>query len=97
MLARHEEIMRQKKLPGVGKTVRSKKYGTLWRVMEKREIWQNIEDDPQTRAPRMLPAIYLAYWKVQKGVLPGIGKMLGYAYTLHDNTFESHWEVVEED
>ena len=97
MLARHEEIMRQKKLPRVGKTVRSKKYGTLWRVMEKREIWQNIEDDPQSRQPRMLPAIYLAYWKVQKGVLPGIGKMLGYAYTLHDNTFESHWEVVEED
>jgi hypothetical protein len=62
--------------------------------MEKREIWQNIEDDPQIR---MLPAIYLAYWKVQKGVLPGIGKMFGYAYTLHDNTFEANWEVVEED
>jgi hypothetical protein len=68
MQVTHEEVFRQKKLPGVGQIVRSKKYGTLWRVMEKREIWQNIEDDPQTR---MLPAIYLAYWKVQKGVLPG--------------------------
>jgi len=92
MQVTHEEVFRQKKLPGVGQIVRSKKYGTLWRVMEKREIWQNIEDDPQTR---MLPAIYLAYWKVQKGVLPGIGKMFGYAYTLHDNTFEVNWEIVE--
>jgi len=97
MLARHEVVMRQKKLPEVGQTVRSKKYGTIWRVMEKREIWQNIEDDPQSAEPRMIPAIYLAYWKVQKGVLPGIGKMFGYAYTLHDNTFETNWEIVEED
>jgi len=94
MQVTHEEVFRQKKLPKVGQTVRSKKYGTVWRVMEKREIWQNIEGDPQAR---MLPAIYLAYWKVQKGVLPGIGKMFGYAYTLHDNTFEANWEVVEED
>jgi len=92
MQVTHEEVFRQKKLANVGQTVRSKKYGTLWRVMEKREIWQNIEGDPQTL---MLPAIYLAYWKVQTGVLPGIGKMFGYAYTLHDNTFEANWEIVE--
>ena len=92
MQVTHEEVFRQKKLPNVGQTVRSKKYGTLWRVMEKREIWQNIEGDPQTR---MLPAIYLAYWKVQTRVLPGIGKMFGYAYTLHDNTFEANWKIVE--
>ena len=94
MQVTHEKVFRQKKLPNVGQTVRSKKYGTLWRVMEKREIWQNIEGDPQTR---MLPAIYLAYWKVQTGVLPGIGKMFGYVYTLHDNTFEANWEIVKED
>ena len=93
MQVTHEEVFRQKKLANVGQTVRSKKYGTLWRVMEKREIWQNIEGDPQTS---MVPAIYLAYWKVQKDVLPGVGKMFGYAYTLHDNTFESNWDVVED-
>ncbi|UCF03060.1 MAG: hypothetical protein JSV14_05275 [Deltaproteobacteria bacterium] len=94
MQVTHEEVFSQKKLPNVGQTVQSKKYGTLWRVMEKREIWQNIEGDPQTR---MLPAIYLAYWKVQKGVLPGIGKMFGYAYTLQSNTFEANWEIIEGD
>jgi hypothetical protein len=93
MQVTHEEVFKQKRLPGVGQIVRSRKYGTLWRIMEKREIWQNIEGDCRTN---MVPDIYLAYWKVQKGMLPGIGKMFGYAYTRHDNTFEANWEIVEE-
>lgn len=92
----HEEILSQKSLPGVGQIVRSKKYGTLWRVMEKREIWQNSVGDPESGFSRLLPAIYLAYWRVEKGVLPGLGKMLGYSYTLHDNTFSANWEIVED-
>lgn len=39
MLETHEQVMREKKLPRVGQMVRSKKYGTLWRVLEKREVW----------------------------------------------------------
>jgi hypothetical protein len=92
----HDEVFGQKKLPGVGQIVRNKKYGTLWRVMEKREIWQNAVGEPQSGFPRLLPAIYLAYWRVEKGVLPGLGKMLGYSYTLHDNTFIANWEIVAE-
>lgn len=95
MVQGHENVMRQKKLPRVGQTVRSKQYGTLWRVLEKREVWQTIEDDTETGTPRMLPAIYLSFWRVREGVMPGIGKMLGYAYTLHDTTFESNWEIVD--
>ena len=91
-----EEIMRKKGLPRVGQTVRSKKYGTLWRIMEKRESWQTIEDDPDTKEPRLIPAIYLAFWRVQDGVPPGVGKMMGYLYTIYDNTFEANWEVVKE-
>ncbi len=95
MLETHEQVMREKKLPRVGQMVRSKKYGTLRRVLEKREVWQNTEDDPETEEPRMVPPIYLSYWRVRKGVMPGIGKMLGYAYTLHDNTFGANWEILE--
>jgi len=92
----HDEVFRQISLPGVGQIVRSKKYGTLWRVMEKREIWQNAAGDSKTEFSHLLPAIYLAYWRIEKGVLPGVGKMLGYSYSLHDNTFLSNWEIVEE-
>jgi hypothetical protein len=92
----HDEVFRQKELPHVGQTVRSKKYGTIWRVMEKREIWQHTAHGPFSEKSGLVPAIYLAYWKAQNGVLPGIGKMFGYAYTLHDTTFETNWEIVEE-
>jgi len=36
----------------------------------------------------------LCYWRVQEGKPPGVGKMLGYAYSLHDNTFETNWEMA---
>jgi hypothetical protein len=92
----HDEVIRQKRLPDVGQIVRSKKYGTLWRVMEKREIWQNMEGGSKSEFHSLLPAIYLAYWRIEKGVLPGLGKMLGYSYALNDNTFAANWEVLEE-
>ena len=69
-----EKIMREKKLPSVGQTVRSKKHRTLWRVMEKKEVWQNIDPDPKSGETRMVPAIYLSYWKVQEGAMPGVGR-----------------------
>jgi hypothetical protein len=90
----YDEIIRKKGLPEVGRTVRSKKYKTLWRVLEKKEVWQYIDPDPKTGEPRMIPAIYLSYWKVQEGAQPGVGKMMGYLYTLYDNTFELNWDKL---
>ncbi|MBF0506914.1 MAG: hypothetical protein HQL09_08755 [Nitrospirae bacterium] len=91
----HEAVEQRKKLPRVGQTVKNKKYGTLWRIMEKREVWQNVqEDDPKTHQPRTLPGIYLSFWRVQEGVLPGVGRLMGYIYTEYDNTFESNWEII---
>jgi hypothetical protein len=92
----HDDVIKQKHLPRVGQTVRSKKYATLWRVIEKKEVWQNTSDDPETGEPRLMPAIYLTYWQIREGVQQGIGKMLGYAYTLHDTTFEANWEIVKD-
>jgi hypothetical protein len=96
MYETHDDVIRKKKLPRVGQTVRSKKYGTLWRVIEKKEVWHNTADDPETGEPRLMPAIYLTYRQIRKAEQQGIGKMLGYAYTLHDNTFEANWEIIKE-
>ena len=90
----YDDIIKKKGLPNVGQTVKNKKYGTLWRVMEKREDWENIDPDPKTGEPRMIPAISLSYWKIQEGQRPGVGKMMGFTYTLYDNTFEANWEIV---
>jgi len=91
-MTEYERIIQEKGLPNVGEIVRSKRFRTLWRVMEKKEVWQNIEPDPKTGEPRMVPAIYLLFWKVQEGEMPGVGKMMGYLYTLYDNTFELNWK-----
>jgi hypothetical protein len=90
----YAEIIRQKGLPHVGQTVRSKKYGTLWRTMKKREVWRTIEPDPQTGETRIIPAVYLMYWKVQEGKAPGVGSLMGFEYTLFDNTFSINWDIV---
>ena len=90
----HEEILQQKKLPQVGQTVRNKAHGTLWKVIEKRQIYAHSTGDPVMGDFRLVPAIYLIYWEIEQGKVQGIGKMLGYAYSLHDNTFESNWEIV---
>jgi hypothetical protein len=90
----YETIIKQKGLPEVGQVVRSKKYRTLWRVLEKKEVWYNIDPDPKTDEPRMVPAIYLSFWRIKEGMRPGVGKMMGYEYTLYDNTFEANWEIV---
>jgi hypothetical protein len=87
------EIIREKGLPRVGQTVRSKKYGTLWRVIEKKELWQTLVD-PGTKDLSEIPAIFLSYWRAQEGVPPGVGKMMAFTYTLYDNTFALHWEIV---
>jgi hypothetical protein len=47
----YEEIMRRKGLPNVGQLVRSKKYNTIWRIMEKRETWRSLGEDPVTKSP----------------------------------------------
>jgi solute carrier family 9B (sodium/hydrogen exchanger), member 1/2 len=92
----YEKIIKEKGLPSVGQTVRSKKYGTLWRVMEKKEIWRNIDPDPKSGESRMVPGIYLLYWKIEEGVSPGVGKMMGFEYTLYDNTFALNWDIVKD-
>lgn len=90
----YEAIMRRKGLPNVGQLVRSKKYNTIWRVMEKREMWQSEGEDPVTKEPRWTYAIYLNFWMVQRNMEPGLGKTMGFLYSLDDNTFQENWEIV---
>jgi hypothetical protein len=38
VMQEYDDIIRKKGLPNVGQLVQSKKYNTIWRVMEKREV-----------------------------------------------------------
>jgi hypothetical protein len=81
-------------LPSVNQCVRSKKHNTIWRVIGQKELWLIAADDPKGIDCRSTPAVYLYYLRV-KGGSPGIFKMLGFTYTLQENTFEANWEVID--
>jgi hypothetical protein len=44
----------------------------------------------------MVPGTCLLYWKVEDGVSPGVGKLMGFEYTLYDNTFGLNWDIVKD-
>jgi hypothetical protein len=90
----HDDIIREKRLPSVNQCVRSKKHHTIWRVIGKKKVWLKTPDDPKGAECRSTPAVYLYYLRVQGGS-PGIFKMLGFTYTLQENTFEANWEVID--
>jgi hypothetical protein len=94
MHATHDDIIREKKLPSVNQCVRSKKHNTIWRVIGKKKVWLKTSDDPKGIKCRSTPAVYLYYLRV-KGGKPGIFKILGFAYTVQENTFEANWEVID--
>lgn len=88
------EILREKGIPPVGETVRCRQTGALWRIMD-REVWQRAEEDPLTRELQIVPCFYVSFWRIEDGVPPGVGQMLGQLYTLNDgDNFACHWEVL---
>ncbi len=91
-LARWEKLFRHYGYPKTGEVVRCRKTGDLWRVME-REVWQRIEADPLTGESLIVPCCYFSFWRLQDGLPPRVGEMLGYLCRGRDD-FAADWEVV---
>ena len=87
-------------LPHVGQQVRSKDFGTIWKIIEEKEVWlESILDDVAIGQDKTLqPAIHLRYWKEDPGAGPGAGpgkgKFMVYRYSRQDPSFNRHWEVL---
>ncbi|MBZ4660715.1 MAG: sodium:proton antiporter [Desulfacinum sp.] len=80
-------------LPRVGERVRSKRHGTVWKIIEERETW--IPAPGVTSTPNgSIPAILIRYWKEGSGTGPGTGKTMTYRYSQLDPSFHDHWEVL---
>ncbi|MBD3319856.1 MAG: hypothetical protein GF350_02040 [Chitinivibrionales bacterium] len=92
-----EIIRKEKGIPRKGEYVKSKRFGTQWKVIVEKEGYVNVDDNPVTRDPRMVPAITLTYWKEEPGVKEGEGKTMTFDYTRYDTTFELHWDSVNKD
>ncbi len=93
---RFKELREKLALPHVGERVRSKVSGSVWKVIEQKEVWLKnpAESDGSGGASRLLPAIYLRYWRESKTTEAGRGKTLSYHYTQKDASFQDHWEIL---
>jgi len=90
---RFKELRERLLLPHVGERVRSKFSGTIWKVIEQKEVWLEEGEKPSS-SQSLLPAIYIRYWKESENKGAGKGKTLSYHYTQKDPSFDDHWEVL---
>ncbi len=81
-----KELREALNLPRVGERVRSKRYNTIWKVIEEKEVW--------LQSPNPVPAIYIRYWKEDSASGPGTGKTLSHNYGPSDTSFQNHWEIL---
>jgi len=93
---RFKELRGKMDLPRVGERVRSKRYGSVWKVIEEKETWLQEPAGPQGEksSPDLVPAVYLRYWKEDSSQGPGSGKTMSYRYSRIDPSFQAHWEIL---
>jgi len=93
-----KELRASMGLPHVGERVRSKRFDTVWKVIEEKETWIELPEQKAERDgkqdPEIIPAVYLRYWKQDTSSGPGTGKTLSYRYSRMDPHFDRHWEIL---
>ncbi len=94
---RFKDLRNKLNLPHVGERVRSKQNGTVWKIIEEREVW--VEDEKVEGDTISLnggqPAIELRFWKeTENNGQMNRGKTLIYRYSLKDPSFHEYWEVL---
>ena len=93
---RFRQVREKLSLPRVGERVRSKRFGTVWKIIEEKEVWLNNLDEPETGAHLSdpTPAIHLRFWKEAGSRAPGKGKTQSHRYGRMDPSFHDHWEIL---
>jgi solute carrier family 9B (sodium/hydrogen exchanger), member 1/2 len=75
-------------LPRVGERVRSKHFGTVWKIVEEKEVWMEGPDK------HLIPGIFVKYWREDTGSGPNSGKTMSYRYSHNDPPFDNYWEIL---
>lgn len=93
---RFKELREKLELPHVGERVRSKVSGSIWKVIEQKEVWvkESSNGGSSDDASRMIPAIYIRYWGEEISNNSGKDKTLSYYYTQEDASFRENWEIL---
>jgi solute carrier family 9B (sodium/hydrogen exchanger), member 1/2 len=93
---RFRDLREKLALPRVGERVASKRFGTVWKVIEEKEIWlpnQSTQVKEESTA-FLIPAIQIRYWREDTSTGPGTGKTMSYQYSQEDPSFIDHWEIL---
>ncbi|UCG14235.1 MAG: cation:proton antiporter [Deltaproteobacteria bacterium] len=90
---RFKALREKLQLPRVGERIRSKKYGTVWKIIEEKEIWLDLEETKAQEA-QPTPAIYMRFWRPDTAAGPGTGKTMEYRYSFLDVSFHANWEIL---
>ncbi|NOX34830.1 MAG: sodium:proton antiporter [Deltaproteobacteria bacterium] len=83
-------------LPHVGERVRNKKYGTVWKIIEEKELWM---DEPEKEGGEgvsgVVPGISLRFWHESKTPDAGpLGETIWERYSPKDPLFKDNWEII---
>ena len=90
---RFKTLREKLQLPRVGERIRSKKHGTIWKIIEEKEVWIEVSEDEELE-PGPMPAIYIRYWQPESSSVPGQGKTMEYRYSFIDSSFHANWEIL---
>lgn len=93
---RFKELREKLDLPHVGERIRSRSYGTVWKIIHEEEVWLNSQEVCGAAAEdsHPIPAISLRLWKEDTSNGPGTGKTITYRYSQLDPSFHNNWEVL---
>ncbi len=93
---RFQDLREKLALPRVGERVMSKRHGTVWKVIEEKEIWVPRPEGvpPAEEGNGMVPAIEIRFWRESEREGPGRGKTMTYRYSQVDPGFQAHWEIL---
>ena len=82
-------------LPSVGNRLRNKKDDSIWKVIEKKEVWIKESESATGKEPSSaVPAILLRLWHEDSSEGPGTGKTESHRFSAVDPGFDEAWEIL---
>ncbi|RJQ78158.1 MAG: sodium:proton antiporter [Desulfobacteraceae bacterium] len=92
---RFRDLREKMGLPRVGERIVDKRSGTVWKVIEEKELWiQKPGQGASESAAAWIPAIQLRCWREDTGTGPGTGKTISHRYSQIDPSFADHYEIL---
>lgn len=90
---RFRDLREKLGLPRVGERVRHKRFNTVWKVIEEREMWHRTTNS-DTGEVVLIPVIYMRFWCKETASGPGTGKTMDWRYSPASPSFDAYWEIL---